>query len=86
MFKSLGPMELVIILLIIVMIFGVGKLPQVASSIGKSLKAFKEGQTQEEEAEAAVSRPRRKQARPAKAGTTTTKKAAKKPAAAPTEE
>jgi sec-independent protein translocase protein TatA len=74
--KSIGPTELIIILLIIVMIFGVGKLPQVASSIGKSLKAFKEGQTgAEEEAEA---KPRRKQASTAKASTTATKKAAKK--------
>jgi sec-independent protein translocase protein TatA len=44
MFKNLGPMELGIILLIVVMIFGVGKLPEVGSAIGKSIRAFKQSQ------------------------------------------
>jgi sec-independent protein translocase protein TatA len=41
---KLGPMEIVIILVIVLMVFGVGKLPQIASSIGQSLKSFREGQ------------------------------------------
>ena len=67
---KLGPLEIVLILVIILVIFGVGKLPQVGAAIGKSIRAFKEGQTGEEEEEA--KKPRRK-----------TKKAVKKPAAAP---
>ena len=67
---KLGPLEIVLILVIILVIFGVGKLPQVGAAIGKSIRAFKEGQPGEEEAEA--KKPRRK-----------TKKAVKKPAAAP---
>lgn len=38
---KIGPMELVIILLIVVMIFGVGKLPQAAGSLGKAMKEFR---------------------------------------------
>lgn len=34
-------MELIIILLIVVMIFGVGKLPQAAGSLGKAMKEFR---------------------------------------------
>jgi len=36
-------MELIIILLIVVMIFGVGKLPQAAGSLGKAMKEFRKG-------------------------------------------
>jgi sec-independent protein translocase protein TatA len=49
MFKNLGPMELGIILLIVVMIFGVGKLPEVGSAIGKSIRAFKKSQDSEDD-------------------------------------
>ena len=51
MLKSLGPMELGIILLIVVMIFGVGKLPQIGSAIGKSIRAFKSSQASDDEEE-----------------------------------
>lgn len=35
--------HLLIILLIILVLFGAGKLPQVMSDLGKGLKAFKDG-------------------------------------------
>lgn len=38
----LGPMELGIILLIVVMIFGVGKLPQIGSAAGKAIRGFRD--------------------------------------------
>ncbi|MFO7570139.1 MAG: twin-arginine translocase TatA/TatE family subunit [Smithellaceae bacterium] len=41
MFGSLGMPELLIILVIIVIIFGVGKLPEIGSAIGKGIKNFK---------------------------------------------
>lgn len=41
MLGKIGPMELIIILLIVVMIFGVGKLPQAAGSLGKAMKEFR---------------------------------------------
>ena len=40
---GLGTMELVIILVIVLVIFGAGKLPQVGSALGKGIKNFKEG-------------------------------------------
>lgn len=43
-----GPMELIIILVIVMMIFGIGKLPQVGNAIGKSIREFRKGQDEEE--------------------------------------
>jgi sec-independent protein translocase protein TatA len=40
----IGPWEIALILIIILIVFGVGKLPQVGSAIGKGLRAFKKGQ------------------------------------------
>ncbi len=47
-----GPWEIGIILVIILIIFGVGKLPQVGGAIGKGLRAFRQGQRGEEDEEA----------------------------------
>ena len=41
MFRSFGPMEIGLILVIVLMVFGVGKLPQVGGSIGKSIREFR---------------------------------------------
>ena len=38
----LGPMELGIILLIVVLIFGVGKLPEIGSAAGRAIRGFKD--------------------------------------------
>ena len=46
---KIGPMELVIILLIVVMIFGVGKLPQAAGSLGKAMKEFRKESSRTED-------------------------------------
>ena len=40
----LGPWELGIILAIVLIIFGVGKLPQVGGAVGKAMKEFRKGQ------------------------------------------
>ncbi len=42
---SLGPWELAIILLIIVIIFGVGKLPEIGGALGKGIKEFRTSAT-----------------------------------------
>jgi len=44
----MGPWEIALILAIILIVFGVGKLPQVGGAIGKGLRAFKKGQQGEE--------------------------------------
>jgi sec-independent protein translocase protein TatA len=38
----LGAPELLIILLIVVLIFGVGKLPEVGSSLGRAIREFRD--------------------------------------------
>ncbi len=38
----LQPFHLIVILLIVVLIFGPGKLPDVGSSLGKSIKEFRQ--------------------------------------------
>ncbi len=44
-----GPLEIGLILVIILIVFGVGKLPQVGAAFGKGIRAFKRGQTGDEE-------------------------------------
>jgi sec-independent protein translocase protein TatA len=40
---SLGPTELIIILLIVLLLFGGARLPRLARSIGQASKEFKQG-------------------------------------------
>lgn len=46
---GLGIWELVVILVIILVIFGVGKLPEIGSGLGKGIKNFKKGIRGEED-------------------------------------
>ena len=43
MFKSFGPFELIIVLLIVLLIFGGAKLPTLGRSIGQSISEFRKG-------------------------------------------
>ena len=45
----MGPWEIGLILVVILIVFGVGKLPQVGGAIGKGLRAFRRGQLGEED-------------------------------------
>jgi sec-independent protein translocase protein TatA len=40
---GLGPTELIVIVLVIVLLFGATKLPQLAKALGQSKRAFREG-------------------------------------------
>jgi sec-independent protein translocase protein TatA len=40
---GLGTSELIIILILVLIIFGAGKLPQVGKSLGQGLRNFKDG-------------------------------------------
>ena len=41
MFGSLGPMELAIILVIVLVIFGAKRVPEIGASFGKGIREFK---------------------------------------------
>ena len=45
---GLGPWELGIILVIVLIIFGAGKLPDIGAGIGKGIKNFKKGMSEAE--------------------------------------
>lgn len=45
-----GPMELVIILVIVAMLFGVGRLPEVFGAVGKGIREFRRETTAAESA------------------------------------
>ena len=64
---KLGAWEIALILIIILIVFGVGKLPQVGGAIGKGLRSFRKAQHGEDEEEE----------EPTKTKSEVTKKAAK---------
>ncbi|MGI2336040.1 MAG: twin-arginine translocase TatA/TatE family subunit [Dehalogenimonas sp.] len=75
----LGPMELVIILVIVLLIFGVGKLPQVGEALGKGLKSFQKASSGEDEEEKKEEVKAEKSAEEPKAEVIETKPAAEDP-------
>lgn len=42
----LGPMELIIILVIVMVIFGVGRLPEIGGAMGKAIREFRKSQSE----------------------------------------
>lgn len=59
---GLGPMELGIILLIVLVLFGPKRLPQLGKSIGKTVKAIRDGVDKEDEDEDEEEAPKKKAA------------------------
>ena len=61
MFGSLGWPELLLILAVVLLVFGVGRISKIGSELGKGISAFREGvrdgqeQPEEEEAKESVS-------------------------------
>lgn len=47
----MGPLEIGIILVIILIVFGVGKLPQVSESIGRGLSSLRRGRSDDKDSE-----------------------------------
>jgi sec-independent protein translocase protein TatA len=56
----MGPWEIGLILAIVVIVFGVGKLPQVGGAFGKAMRAFRKGQHGEEDEEEEMPKLKRK--------------------------
>ena len=46
---SPGPWELIIILVIVLIIFGAGKLPEIGSGLGKGIRNFKKSSSAKDE-------------------------------------
>ena len=46
----IGPMELIIILFIVLIIFGVGRLTDIGGALGRSIKEFRKATTEDEPA------------------------------------
>ena len=65
MFGRMGPWEIGIILVIILIVFGVGRLPQVGNALGKGMRAFRRGQSGEDDEEEEKPKARRKSTRAA---------------------
>ena len=47
-----GPVELILIIVVLMLIFGVGKLPQVGEAMGKAVRQFRKSQESSLEGEA----------------------------------
>ncbi|MEH6525339.1 MAG: twin-arginine translocase TatA/TatE family subunit [Sneathiella sp.] len=48
---SIGPWQIILILVIVLIIFGAGKLPRVAGDLAKGIKNFKSGMNEDNQAE-----------------------------------
>lgn len=49
MFGTFGWVELILILIIVLVVYGAGKLPQLGEGVGKAIQGFKRSMRQEEE-------------------------------------
>ena len=49
MFGSLGLLEIVLILVVVVLVFGANKLPQLGEGIGKAIRNFRKASSEPEE-------------------------------------
>ncbi len=47
---GIGPWQIILILVIVLIIFGAGKLPRVAGDIAKGVKNFKKGLAEDDDA------------------------------------
>ena len=46
-----GPMELIIVLVVVLIIFGVGRLPEIGGAMGKAIREFRSTQKDDGSAE-----------------------------------
>jgi sec-independent protein translocase protein TatA len=67
---GLGIWELMLILLIVVIIFGVGRLPELGGALGKSIKAFKKATREPDEIDVTPKKPERENPEKSTTGST----------------
>jgi len=46
---ALGPTELIIILVIVILLFGIGRISKIAGELGTGIRSFREGLEKDEE-------------------------------------
>jgi sec-independent protein translocase protein TatA len=46
---SLGPFELIVVLAIVIIIFGVGRLPEIGGAVGKGIREFRKASKDDDE-------------------------------------
>jgi sec-independent protein translocase protein TatA len=78
---NIGPMELIIVLVIALLILGPGKLPEVGSAFGKTIREFRKAASDVQESTSLSAKPATEPATPAAAAATPVEPAA--PAEAP---
>jgi sec-independent protein translocase protein TatA len=54
----MGPVELILVLLIVLMVFGVGKLTNVGSAMGKAVREFRQSQSDSDDEKSSKSKKR----------------------------
>ncbi len=59
--KGIGPLELVIILVIVMIIFGVGRLTEIGGALGKSIREFRRASTDDVSDDSSESKDKPKQ-------------------------
>ncbi|MCX6940701.1 MAG: twin-arginine translocase TatA/TatE family subunit [Verrucomicrobia bacterium] len=63
---GLGPTELIVILVILLVLFGGSKLPQLAKGLGQSIKEFKKSSKEDDQEAKPASAPEAKKVEPIK--------------------
>ena len=64
LFRNIGPLEIAIFAVVLLLLFGAARLPKIGTSLGLSLRAFKSAVTGQDEDEADAEEPTEKKARP----------------------
>jgi sec-independent protein translocase protein TatA len=50
---DIGPVELLLVVLVVAMLFGVGKLPEIGGAVGKSIREFRKASREDDDSPAA---------------------------------
>ena len=58
----LGPLEIGLIVFLVIVVFGVGKLPQVGGALGKGIREFRKGKSEEIDGDKELKTPEHKAA------------------------
>ena len=60
---NIGPVEIIIVLLIVVLLFGVGRIGRIGGELGKSIREFRKGIQGDEDKGAKTEEPKKEEAK-----------------------